>query len=106
MAVGSSGGSRPERATRDPRPIYERLQLRPRDLRMRAPAEAAVRARDHVLAADAFREASDALRDELRVLDDVRRVRDTAWDQDLSLQGASRRPRRRTRARAARLPLR
>src|SRR4030095_10092128 len=66
--------------------LDERTQLRPRDLRMGAAAEAAVGARDDALAAHALREAPDALRDELRVLDHIGRMGDHARDEDLSFR--------------------
>src|SRR5262245_8966680 len=65
--------------------LDERAQLGPRDLRMAAPAEAAVGARDDALAAHALREAPDALRDELGMLHYVGRMGDHARDKDLSL---------------------
>lgn len=53
------------RLARDLRPFDQRLELRPRDLRVRAPAEAAVGAGDQVFAAHSLREPEDALRHEL-----------------------------------------
>src|SRR5262245_30284257 len=74
----ASSTASPPRLARDLRPFHECLRLRPRDLRMRAAAEAAVGARDHVLAPYSLRAPPGALRDELEVLDDVGRVRDAA----------------------------
>src|SRR6185503_14349466 len=51
---------------------------------MAAQAESAIRRRDDVLASDEAREALDALRHELGVLDDRRRVRHDAGREDLS----------------------
>src|SRR3954463_12980247 len=66
----------PQLLGRKPRAFSERLQLRPLDARMhplmgRLLRKAAVGARDHVLAADKFRQPHDALADQFRMLDHV-----------------------------------
>src|SRR5437870_8992962 len=53
---------------------------------MRAAAEAAVATGNDVLYADALSEALDALRDELRVLDDIGRMGHHAGDEDLPVR--------------------
>src|SRR5467141_2319245 len=66
------------------RAFSQRLELCPGDLRVRAAAETTVAAGDDVLAPNAPRETRDALRHDLRMLDDVGRVRHHARDQYLA----------------------
>ena len=63
--LGAGSAGHPECAGRARRALRERPQLRPRDLRMRAPAESAVGPGDHVLGADDRREPLDPLRDQV-----------------------------------------
>jgi hypothetical protein len=58
--------------------LAERLELRPGDVGVDAAAEAAVRRGDDAVGADDVGEPADALRDQLGVLHDVRRVADDA----------------------------
>src|SRR2546425_9462708 len=75
----------PELSRRQSRAFHERLELRPRDLRMAdARSETAVRPRDHVLAPDEPRVLHEALGDELGVLDEVAGVADDAGNEDLA----------------------
>src|SRR4051812_16639465 len=62
------------------RTLCQGLELRPRDLRMRAAAEPAIAAGDDVFLADAIGEALDALRNDFRMLDDIGGVRHHAGD--------------------------
>src|SRR5205823_11504253 len=82
--VGKKNVSRAKCFARERGAVGKRFELRPRDLRMRAAAEAAVAAGDDVFLADALGEALDPLRDNLGMLDDVGRMRDDAGDEDLS----------------------
>src|SRR5581483_5053963 len=62
--------------------LHHRLELRPGDLRVsHARAQAAVRPRDDVLASNQLRVADEAVGDEPRVLQHVRRVADDARHQ-------------------------
>ena len=75
---------------RDSRALGERLELRPLDRRVHALEEGALReaavgAAHHALAADELREPDEPVGDELRMLDDVRVVRDDARDEHLPL---------------------
>ena len=79
------GRSVPQTLGRELRALRERLELRPGDLRVHAPAQPAVGRRDDVLAADDLRVAGDAVGDELGVLDHVRGVADDAGHQHLAL---------------------
>src|SRR3989454_4345082 len=75
----------PELSRRQARAFHERLELRPRDLRMAdARPEAAVRPRHHVLAPDDPRVLHEALGHELGVLDEIAGVADDAGDEDLA----------------------
>src|SRR3989442_4737491 len=75
----------PELSRRQSRAFHERLELRPRDLRMAdTRSETAVRPRDHVLAPDEPRVLHEALGDELGVLDEVAGVADDAGNEDLA----------------------
>src|SRR5256885_561276 len=75
----------PELSRRQSRAFHERLELRPRDLRMAdARSETAVRPRDHVLAPDEPRVLHEALGHELGVLDEVAGVTDDAGNEDLA----------------------
>ena len=65
--------------------LGQRFELGPRDLRMDAAAEAAVGGGDDPLPADRAREARDALRHQLRMLDDVGGVAHDARQDDLVL---------------------
>src|SRR5690242_18240703 len=58
---------------REPRAFDQGAELGPRELRMNAPAHAAVCAGDDVLRADHTHVAADALGNQLRVLDQVGR---------------------------------
>src|SRR5262249_50609599 len=76
----------PQALRGDARALGHRAELRPDDalvdlLRAGEGAEAAVRARDHVLATYRGREPDDALGDQLRVLDHHVRLRDDAGDE-------------------------
>src|SRR5262249_25044188 len=73
----------------DARALGHRGHLRPHHLRRdrRLPdrrAESAVAAGDHVLAPDQLRVTGNALRDEIRMLDEVRLRLDDAGDQELA----------------------
>src|SRR5262247_4571187 len=90
-------GALPEAPARQPRSLREHAELLPHDARVHARGreplrEAAVHAGDDVLAADEPRVAHDPLRDQLRVLDAVRRVGDDARDEDLALGELDRLP--------------
>src|SRR3989475_7827009 len=75
----------PELSRRQSRAFHERLELRPRDLRMAdTRSETAVRPRDHVLAPDEPHVLHEALGDELGVLDEVAGVADDAGNEDLA----------------------
>src|SRR5699024_8472711 len=63
----------------------QRLQLRDRDLRVDASAQAAVGRGHDVVGSDQLREALDAIGHELRVLDDVRGMGDDAGDDVFAL---------------------
>src|SRR4030095_8240031 len=65
-------------------PVRERLQLRPRELRVDAAAEPTVGAGNDRIASDEASEAADAIGDELGMLDDVGGVADDAGDEDLA----------------------
>ena len=65
------------------RALRQRLELRPGDLRMNAPAEPAVGRSDDPLPADEVGEAQDALGDQLRMLDHVGGVADDARQHQL-----------------------
>src|SRR5262245_27663538 len=85
---GGGAASAPEPAAREGGAFDQRAQLGPRhvgmDLIARARgAEAAVGAGDHSLASDHPGEALDALRHQLRMLDEMHAVRDHAGDQEL-----------------------
>src|SRR5438128_2705768 len=86
-AVGAAKSE--QRSARQRSAFAQGLQLRPRDLRMRAAAEAAVAAGDDVFAADALGEALDALGYDLRVLDYVGGMRHDARDEYLPLRQAN-----------------
>src|SRR5581483_10331305 len=67
--------------------LGHRLELGPGDLRVaHARPQPAVRARDDVLAADDARVGLPPVRDQLRVLHDVRVVADHAGDKDLAVR--------------------
>src|SRR5256885_15866678 len=75
----------PELSRRQSRAFHERLELRPRDLRMAdARSETAVRPRDHVLAPDEPRVLHEALGHALGVLHEVAGVTDDAGNEDLA----------------------
>src|SRR5262249_39743138 len=79
---------RQSRRTRDARALDQRGELRPRNIRMHLiagarGAEAAVGPGDDALAPDHVGETFDALRHQLRMLDQMHAVRDHAWDQEL-----------------------
>jgi hypothetical protein len=65
--------------------IGQCFQLGPRDLCVHAHAQAAVRTRNHPFPTDEVRESSDSIRDDLGMLDDVRRVAHDTRNQDLAL---------------------
>lgn len=65
--------------------VDKRLQLRPRNLVVQTPAQAAVRGGHDVLRAYELSELDDAIGHELRVLHCVGRVRDHAWVDDGAL---------------------
>src|SRR4051812_3644002 len=74
----------------DPGPLGERLELRPHDGGMNSPVEgplgkAAIRARQDAVASDELRQAHDALRHELRMLDHVGGVADHPRREHLAL---------------------
>src|ERR1700737_1280050 len=73
-----------ELAARNPRPLDPCFELGPGDLRMRAPAEAAIGSGHDILSADALGETHEALRDQLGMLDGISRVADDAGHQDLA----------------------
>ena len=84
-----SGRSAPEPAAGDPRALDQRAQLRPGDLGVNLVAgarraEAAIGAGDHPFAPDHAGEALDALRDQLRMLDQMDAVRHHAGIRILS----------------------
>src|SRR5215475_9783248 len=62
------------------------FELRPGDLWMNAAAEAAIGPGDDVLAADHFGVAHDAVRDHLRMLDDVGRMADHTGNEQLAVR--------------------
>src|SRR6516162_8338069 len=64
--------------------LGEGVQLRPRDLRVDAAAEAAVGGGDDIVPADRFGVPGNAVGDELGVLDDVGGVADHAGQDDLA----------------------
>src|SRR5258708_6282622 len=75
--TGTRWGRREQFLGCDPRALGERLELCPHDTgvdlpRVREIRKTAVRARDHVLTADHLAETTDALRNQLRVLDQHR----------------------------------
>src|SRR5205823_3336269 len=81
------GGAAPELLARDARPFGHRGQLAPHDIGIDGGladprAVAAVGTEHHVLPAHQVRVAADALRDELRVLDEVRLRFEHAGNQD------------------------
>src|SRR5437899_771338 len=55
--------TKPKLPARNPRPLDQRLQLGPGDLRMRAAAEAAIGSRHDVFPAEALGETHQTLRD-------------------------------------------
>src|SRR5260370_35684464 len=75
--TGTRWGRREQFLRRDPRALGERLELCPHDAGVDLPCvreirKTAVRAGDHVLTADHLGETADALRNQLRVLDQHR----------------------------------
>ena len=75
----------PELPRRAPRPLGHAGELRPHDVgddrRLPHPgAEATVGPADDVLASDQLRVAADALGNQVRVLDEIRRRVQHAWD--------------------------
>src|SRR6185369_2854790 len=83
-APSRSNASSPKLLAGERRPVAERAQLGPGDLRMDAAAEAAVGAGDQVFPADDLGERDDAVGHQLRMLDEIGRVADDAGNQDLS----------------------
>src|SRR5262249_25989099 len=90
-AMTSESGLPPQLLRREARAFGKALKLRPHDRRMdfrhraRHGSKAAIRSRDHLLAADDARITDDALRHELGMLDDHRAMRDHARDDRLAL---------------------
>src|SRR4051794_11817527 len=64
----------PELVGCDPRALCRRPELGPLDLSICHPAQAAIRARNYVFAADEIRVVQQPLSNELRVLDELRRA--------------------------------
>src|SRR5881397_1336106 len=84
-SLPAADSAAPELPCGEPGAFHEGFELRPRDLGVAdARPEAAVRARDHVLAPDQAGVPHDPLGDELRVLDEVAGVADHAGDEDLA----------------------
>ena len=71
--VGPRSGDA-EAATRQRRPVGQRLQLGPHELWMDAPTEATIGAAHHVLLPDPIHEAAQALSHKFRVFQHVGRV--------------------------------
>ena len=81
----------PQLLARQPRAFGQRFQLRPHNRGMHPPVERALReaaigARDHVLAPQEFRVTHNALGHQFGMLDDIRRVADDAGDQNLPVR--------------------
>src|SRR4029450_1059334 len=88
LRVAPCPSTSPELPRRDARAFRHRRHLRPYDIRVDRGlsdpgAEAAIASRHHVLAPDELRVAADALRNQLRMLDEVRFRFDDADDQRL-----------------------
>src|ERR1700684_4592533 len=77
--------SAPKLLARERGALRQSFELGPGDHRMHAAAEPAIGRGDHALAADAFGEAQNALRHELRMLDHVRSVADDAGQNHLAV---------------------
>src|ERR1700733_4450575 len=85
MAVLSPQGcdSAPKLAAGQRGPLCQRLEFGPVDLRMNATAQTAVGRGDDPLPSDEIREPQNALGNKLRVLDNVGRMADDAWQDQL-----------------------
>src|SRR5688500_10246153 len=91
-------GSVPECLCCQARALRKRLEFRPHDTWMdvrlapRLRRETAVGTSDHVFSSDSLCEADNALRDQLRVLHEIRRVGDNPGDNGLALRQPHRLP--------------
>src|ERR1700759_2220737 len=83
--INKSARPAPKLFSRQRGALRQRLELGPSDHRMNAAAKPAIGRGDHALAADALGEAQDALRDEFRMLDHVRRMADDARQNHLAV---------------------
>jgi hypothetical protein len=75
--------STPQLTARQGRPLRQRFELGPSDLRMHSAAETAIGGGDDPLPADEVGEANNPLGDEFGVLDDVGGVADDPWQDQL-----------------------
>src|SRR5882724_6425096 len=76
----------PEPAGRQARAFGQCLELGPDELAVQPAAEAAVGAGDDILAADQVGKAQNALRDQLRMFDDVGGMTDNPRDENLAFR--------------------